>query len=431
MPPGWAALRSDSFEKLQEKLQEDGVKVVPVIQRAGWTAATRDRIVTLLTKRKNRRALAGRIADFVSSNGFDGVNLDFEPIPAKVSDEYVEFVREVRAALDAIDPGLHLSVDVVPTLAGYDLAALTADDAADLAVIMGYGYRTGTAGASGSTAPLVDPGRADLTSSVEAALEQTGPERLSLALPWYGLAWSTQGDKARADVRSGKGIDGPAPVDYSAAVEQATESGRRYEPEQASAWTAYATKQCNSCPATWRQVWYDDHDSFTAKAQFALDQGLAGIGIWALGMDEGREEMHGALRNVLQPRLDESPPNGSAALDPESIRGGQVGGRSVVIGSAPLRLFAADDVDGSGLVLTRIGLAGELDEDGMLVTGRSYPAAERIDFALGDAETGGSLTEGPRSIHVQWRDGTGNWSVPLVIEAHVLDPVASTTPSDL
>ena len=64
----------------------------------------------------------------------------------------------------------------------------------------------------------------------------------------------------------------------------------------------------------------------------------------------------------------------------------------------------------------------------MLVTGRTYPAVERIDFPLADESTGGSSDEGPRSIHVQWRDLAGNWSTPIVIEAYVLDPDATRTP---
>jgi len=102
-----------------------------------------------------------------------------------------------------------------------------------------------------------------------------------------------------------------------------------------------------------------------------------------------------------------------------------------VEGSASLRLFASDSVDGSGLVLARIGLDGELGGGGELVTGRTYPASERIEFPLGDAETGGSAEPGPRSIHVQWRDVAGNWSAPLVIEAWVVEPASSATPDDL
>ena len=85
------------------------------------------------------------------------MNLDVEPVPEALADEYVELVREVRAALDEVDPELHLSVDVLPGLAGYDLAGLTGEGAADLAIIMGYNFRTGAAGTAGSTARCATP----------------------------------------------------------------------------------------------------------------------------------------------------------------------------------------------------------------------------------------------------------------------------------
>ena len=52
------------------------------------------------------------------------------------------------------------------------------------------------------------------------------------------------------------------------------------------------------------------------------------------------------------------------------------------------------------------------------------------ELSGGDASTGGSSTDGPRSIHVQWRDLAGNWSVPIVIEAQVLDPDTTATPAE-
>ena len=96
-----------------------------------------------------------------------------------------------------------------------------------------------------------------------------------------------------------------------------------------------------------------------------------------------------------------------------------------------MRLFATDGPEGTGLALARISLDAEVDDEGMLVNGRTYPAVERVVFPLGDESTGGSAAEGPRTIHVQWRDLAGNWSVPIVIEAHAIDPVASETPEDL
>ena len=432
VPGGWTALRTETFTDLKKKLQDDGVKVVPVVQRTAWIDGARERTINLLTKKKNRTALVQRIVQFVQARGFDGVNLDFEPIPARAADAYVTFVRELRMALDEVDPELHLSLDVVPGLENYDLAALTADDAADLAVIMGYGYTTRNSAVAGSTAPLAGGAIGDLSTSVARALEQTGGEgdRLMLALPWYGYSWATQSGLPGARVRTGDDVGSPATADYARAVEGAAEGGRRYDEEQASAWTAYAAKDCTRCPATWRQIWYDDPDSFATKTAFALDQGLAGVGVWAPGMDGEREEMWWALRNQLQPRIDETPPAGSPALDPETIQG-DVDGRDVVRGSASLRLFAVDEIDGSGLGFVRIGLEGGLDEDGGLVVGRTYPAVERIEFPLGDPETGGSAEEGPRSIHVQWRDLAGNWSIPVVLEVQVVRPGTTETPADL
>ena len=425
IPPGWQLLRSERFGRVQADLQAAGVKVVPVIQRTAWAEGTRKRTVELLSKKKNRRTLVKNIVEYVLRRGFDGVNLDFEPMPPKVADEYVSLVRELRVALDEIDPTLHLSVDVVPGLENYDLAALTADDAADLAVIMGYGYRTVASGTAGSTAPLDE-----LAATLEAATAQADPDGLLLAVPWYGLDWATESSAAGAAVRRGKQFAGPSSLDYGQARAQAARSGRQYDAGSASAWTAYAARGCDGCTPSWRQAWYDDPDSFGAKLELALGEGLAGVGIWALGMDAPHDELWLTLDDTLRPRVDEVAPGGSAALDPDSVQG-DIDGRSVITGVASLRLFASDGDDGSGLGFVRIGLEDELDADGRLVTGRTYPAVDRIAFPLGDEATGGSSADGPRSIHVQWRDLAGNWSVPLVIEAQVVDPTTTRTPADL
>lgn len=429
VPPGWAGLETDAFATLQATLQDAGVDVVVTIQRFGWTEGTMKRTENLLTTPRARRRLAARIADLVIERRLDGVNLDFEPLPAELADEFVELVRGVRAALDEVGDGLHLSVDVHSSLTGYDLPALTADDAADVAIIMAYDYRGDDAGIAASLAPLVDPNTTDITTSVEAALAQVPGDRLILGLPWYGRAWSTESDEPRAATVRGEGIDRGTTVPYSVAVEQAEVSGRRYDPATEAAWTVYPTQSCRTCEAVWRQIWYEDPDSFGAKIDYALEQGLAGVGMWALGHEAGREELWWALRNRLDRRVDEAPPNGTASLDPTATTRDR-DGLPVVSGSAPLRLFAADDAEGSGLAFVRVGASPDLDGDGRLTTGRTYPASDRLEFALGDPETGGSPDAGPRSVHVQWRDLAGNWSLPVAIDVWAEDPDGPVTLAD-
>jgi GH18 family chitinase len=189
-------MESEEFAALKAGLQADGVKVVPTIQRFGWTEGTARRTEELLTNRRARRDLASRLATLVEERGFDGVNLDVEPVPAGLADEYVELVREVRTALDEVDPDLHLSVDVVASLTGYDLAALTADDAADLAVIMGYNYRTDAAAVAGSTAPLRDPDSGDLATTVTR----------SVSMASAASARSQLGRKPMTSAATGSGV---------------------------------------------------------------------------------------------------------------------------------------------------------------------------------------------------------------------------------
>ncbi len=429
VPDGWAALDSDAFLDIKGDLQSAGVNVLISVQRFGWTPETLQRGATLLESRKARRALADRIADFVEERGFDGVNLDVEPVPDGMAGQYAAFVREVRAALDEVDPELLLTVDVVASLTGYDLEALTADDAADFAILMGYDYRGAGAAVAGSGDPLSDPDIfSDLERTVAGALALAPAERLVLALPWYGRSWATASDGAGAATVSGAGIDESATPSYAEALAIATEHGREYDAAQASAWTAYAVQQCATCPATWRQAWYDDPDAFGAKVDLAVDEGLGGVGIWALGDEDGSDDLWWVLRDRRQPGSDRAAPNGTASLDPDSVRG-DLEGQTMIEGAAELQLFAKDD--DSGLFLVRVGLRDRVDADGQLVVGRSYPATESLTFPLGDESTGGSTEPGPRAIHVQWRDLAGNWSTPLVIDAYVMEPLGTTTPEDL
>jgi spore germination protein YaaH len=428
VPPGWLGMESQAFADLKSRLQGQGVRVVLTIQRFGWNEGGARRTRNLLRDADARSRLARQIASIVSERGFDGVNLDFEPMPEELSGRYVDLVREVRAALDGVREGLHLSVDVVNSLTGYDLAALTADDAADLAIIMGYEYRGAGAPETGSHAPLVDASGRDISTSVREAIAQAPADRLLLALPWYGRAWSAESADAGAPTVRGERIGEPSTVGYALAVEQALISGRDLESTQASAWSAFPFRSCATCPETWRQVWYDDPDGYGAKVDHALAQGLAGVGIWAIGFEADRPELWWALQARLRPRDDVAPPNGSASLDPATV-GGDREGLPLATGSATILAFAADEQGGSGLGFVRAGLDPEVGPDGALVLGRTFPATTRIVLPLGDPAIGGSPEPGPRSIHVQWRDLAGNWSAPMVIGAWAASPAPAPVPA--
>jgi spore germination protein YaaH len=58
-------------------------------------------------------------------------------------------------------------------------------------------------------------------------------------------------------------------------------------------WRAYKLAESD----TWRMVFVEDEKSLGIKYDFAKSRNLAGVGIWALGFDDGHTELWTLLSN--------------------------------------------------------------------------------------------------------------------------------------
>ncbi len=437
--PGWTGWTGADFAALRHRAQAAGVRVVLTVERFAWDQAGEETTVALLSDADARAVLVRDIVASVRVRGADGVNLDFEPLPASVRRQFTQLVRELRTGLDAVDPGLQLTFDLPPAIKGYWLTALTGPHAADAAVLMGYEYRTAGSRVAGSVAPLSDRDGLDLETSVRRSLQRVPADALILALPWYGRAWSTREAGTPSRTRRGDRFIGPSVASYAVSIGRATASGRTYDPVQASAWSVYPAAACEACPISWRQLWFDDVDALRAKVRFAARKGLRGVGIWALGHQGDRNELWSALQVGLDGTFDEEPPVGSVTLMPESVLGVRDG--LPLVGSVvELGLEAGDGLDGSGLAYVRISSRGGRTARGALRHGTTFPAADAVRVSMPSAgpvpdvfvpagETPPSLPPGdseagPVRLFVQWRDVAGNWSSPQrLLVQHEPSPV--------
>lgn len=458
---GWAGWTSDEFAAVRDRAQAAGVRVVLTVERFAWTTAGKRATKRLLSDADARATLAVEIAEAVTAAGADGVNLDFEPLPKKVRGAYVRLVRKVRRALDAVDPSLQLTFDLTPDVTTFPLRKLVADGAADAAVLMGYEYRTPGSRTAGSVAPLRDGDGLDVRGSVGRALREAPASKVILAMPWYGRAWSTRTDEPGSRTRGGDRFIDPSTAFYRVSVPRAATAGREWDAKQGSAWSVYRSRACDTCPESWRQLWYDDVDSVLAKLGLVRRRDLRGVGIWALGYEGSREDLWAALRFGLGSGRDGSAPVGSAAVEAASAIG-ERDGLPVVGAVVSLALTASDEPDGSGLAFVRVATRGRLDESGALKRGTTFPAVGSVRVTLpgaGPADDvfvpGGaavpspstSLAPGPGptaepgptpsappsptlssrlrpvTIRVQWRDIAGNWSEPRSLPV-LLDPDA-------
>ena len=455
VPNGYRGWTNPAWKALMAEAQSKGVRVVLTVERMSWDPASRAKTIKLLQSPKARTRLANDIAGELQATGADGVNLDFEPMPAEVRDDFTLFVRELRSVLDASRPGSQITFDITASVPTYDIAALTADDAADAVFLMAYDYIGYGAATAASISPLVDPvAHFDISTTMADLVAVADPQHVILGLPWYGRAWTTKTPNASSPTRSGSTIMTPATPNYEQALAIARLNGRNYDPVAATAWSAYVVKACATCPETWRQVWYDDVEGFATKIRFALDQGLRGIGMWALGNTGSLPGMWTVVDLTIGDQVDTTAPEGQASVAAGAL--GRQDGLPVADGLVTVALSAKDEQGGSGVAFVRLSNDPTVDATGALVSGATWPAIDSVAWSVVDGQVvvppamatpkptkkprrtappAGSpqpsappVYAGTRSIQVQWRDVAGNWSTPVAVDVWYA-PKGSVTPT--
>ena len=237
-----------------------GVKVHLCL--TSFSSATMDAVLRSPTLRAQ---VIQQLDAMVDQYGADGVNVDFEGLGVANKADFVDFVVELQAAVDEV----YLAMPAVDWAGAYDFDELSA--VADGLFIMGYAYHW-TGGSPGPNAPLYggtpwSPWSLDWSVDDYRTWGATD-DKLILGLPLYGFQWPTT-DTSVPGSSTGTGWA----VTYAAAVPAGQSHGRLYD---AQTETPYAF------PSASEQLWYDDAESLSAKISYAVDQGLQGVGFWAM-----------------------------------------------------------------------------------------------------------------------------------------------------
>ena len=295
---GWSGWTSARMTSVMNTAHANHTRVVLTVQSFAWNTSGRNRQKALLGSPTARARLAAQIVTAVRDRGADGVNLDFEPIASGYADEFTALVRAVRARLNATARGYQLTFDTMGSIGNYPIEAATASGGADAIVIMGYDYRSSGSSPVGSIAPMGGP-RYDVAETIAAYVSRVPASRLILGVPYYGRAWSTATATLGARNISGAKYGASTTATYETARTLAAKYGRQYDPVEGVAWTAYRRQNCTAtygCVNPWRQLYFDDVRALSTKYDLINRYGLRGAGIWALGYDGSRPELHAALK---------------------------------------------------------------------------------------------------------------------------------------
>jgi len=248
----------------QALLEAPGVRVLATVQNyadGGWQG---ELIAALLAdpvrEEAHRRALVQAAVD----NGWDGLDIDYESLPATAGPQLTSFLTALRDDLHA--RGLDLAVAVPARTTDEDTWALAYSyqvigRIADQVRVMTYDH-SWSGSTAGPVAPL--PWVRDVATY---ALERVPPEKLMLGLATYGYDW----------------------VGSSGTTLQATDAVALAERVGADPrWDSDAAAVTFSYEQDGQQhtVWYEDARSLAAKQDIAIDEGLRGVAIWALGGED-------------------------------------------------------------------------------------------------------------------------------------------------
>lgn len=232
----------------------------------------------------SQQTLVDTIIGLIKYRNADGVNLDIEAVPSAQSTQLTAFVKNFCTKFHAALPDKQISLDLpaVNWSDKFNVAEMVSS--IDLFLIMGYDYHWGGSDHAGPVAPLNNGeewSAYDATRSVNYYLDKgVPPEKLALAVPYYGRDWST----SNADVPSPTTGTSSSKT-YKAVREEFSSYERHWDMDASVPYIAYKSG------ANWHQCWYDDEFSLATKYDLVKMKKLAGIGIWALGYDAGYQNL--------------------------------------------------------------------------------------------------------------------------------------------
>ena len=274
---GWPAT------DLINKAHANGVEVVLTV-----TLFDKSDIETLLSHNSYRDRLIKNLLYEVNRAGADGVNIDFESFPESQKNNLVSFVKNLRKSLRDSIPNAQvtLATPAVDWSNAWDFNGLASES--DGLFIMGYDYHWKGSTTTGPVAPLTG-GSYNITNTVNTYLSVTNNnyDKLILGNPYYGYEWpSNSGDKGASTTNVGTAVV------FSTAESKALSYGKLWDSDSQTPWYRYQNP-------SWFQTWYDDSLSLSNKYDFVISKKLGGVGIWALGYDEGYDELWNALNEKM------------------------------------------------------------------------------------------------------------------------------------
>ncbi|MES2566245.1 MAG: glycosyl hydrolase family 18 protein [Bacteroidota bacterium] len=229
-----------------------------------------------------------------SRPGTNGINIDFEGMGSADKTPFTTFMTNLCNQVHAANANYKVTMALyaVDWSGSFDMAAL--NPIVDQFIIMGYDYYYSGSSQAGPEAPLYNfqtGYNQTLSKSITYYLKQgASKNKLLLGLPWYGREWETLAATAPSNTTGGFTTSRlynyvrNNPTTYSAA-------NKKWDSNSFNPFYSYQSS------GAWRQCWIDDNYSYSRKFDLVNQRGIGGIGIWALGYDDGYSDLWNLIKD--------------------------------------------------------------------------------------------------------------------------------------
>ena len=235
-----------------------------------------------------QQTLIDNCISLLQERGADGINLDFEAMPSSLSDEYTSFTASLDAQLSAALPEAELSMATyaVNWSNTYDIPQL--NNYLDFFMVMAYDYYwngSSYAGPIGSFYSMTSSFDYNFSKTISYYESQgVNSENILCGIPYYGRTWKTQGAIAPSPT-----LGNATAKTYTYYRDNASgnfsEENKKWE---SNSFAPYFSYQIGS---SWYQAFIDNSYSYGKRYDIVNRRNLGGIGIWALGYDNGYTDL--------------------------------------------------------------------------------------------------------------------------------------------
>ncbi|HWR43110.1 glycosyl hydrolase family 18 protein [Sporomusa sp.] len=222
-------------------------------------------IHTVLSNPALRAKAIENFEAYIKKYDLDGINIDFEMVPAEDRDNLTAFMRELYARLKP--QGYIVSLDVFPkqdesndVAAAYDYAEL--GKYADKIMIMTYDNH----GTWSGPGPIADIRWVE--NNLKYALKFIPKNKLYLGIAAYGYDWSSQGVQS---------------LEFKAVMDLVQRNSKEVQWDDTSKSPYFSYTAADGTAHT---VWFENSESLKYKLALITKYDIAGAAMWKLGEED-------------------------------------------------------------------------------------------------------------------------------------------------